>query len=99
VLIVDRGHPSALVTSMHDPSSAKFIRWWPMYRFGETVVFHEHLLFLDLLDEPFSPDDPFTSVPDHSKASDEGTVSEWQLPVDALAARLRQTSAWLPLGR
>lgn len=76
---------AALVTLMHDPSTANFIRWWPMYRVAGTVLFQEQLLFLSDLATPFDLDDPFRSV--HDRRTD-GEVSEWSLPHQDLASWL-----------
>ena len=78
---------SALVTSMENPTTANFIRWWPMYRTGDTVHFQEQILFLAETDEPFRLDEPFASVRRRTTISDDGDkVSEWSVPIGALAS-------------
>jgi hypothetical protein len=89
--IIDGSERSALVTSWHDPASANFIRWWPMYRRGPAVVFHEHLLIIEDLPGGL-PIDLFEAVPSYASTTDEGEpISEWRLPVDALADYLGRT--------
>lgn len=39
---------SAFITNIHDPQSAKFIRWWPAWRSGDFVVLQEQFLPLDI---------------------------------------------------
>jgi hypothetical protein len=75
ILTSDR---AAMITSMGDPVSANFIRWWPMYRDGEQIIMQEHLLFLDELNTPFDPEAAEKFVHDRRTLSEEGQpISEW----------------------
>jgi hypothetical protein len=85
--IVSGTTPSALVTSMADPTAANFLRWWPMYLVDREVRIRESLLFLDHLAAPLDPTNLFTSVPAYCSHGDEGDpISEWRLPVESLAS-------------
>jgi contact-dependent growth inhibition (CDI) system CdiI-like immunity protein len=39
------GDQSALITDMHTPTTSNHLVWWPMWKFGDAVVFHNQLLF------------------------------------------------------
>ena len=83
--LVNGESSSALVTSMHDPRFANFIRWWVMYRDLEIVQIQEHILFLRELDTPLDESDLYASVPDRETETEDGErVSEWVLPVSAI---------------
>jgi hypothetical protein len=76
--LIDGESHSALVTSMYDPRTANFIRWWPLYRIGDSVHFQEHALLMDDLEQPFDETDIYKSVPRHETTSeDDGRISEW----------------------
>ena len=76
---------SCLITDMYDPSNASFIRWWPIFRSGEQIVIQEQILFLDRLDSPFNPSDPYRFIGDRKSISDDGErVSEWVVNLDSL---------------
>jgi hypothetical protein len=82
--IVGGSDRSALVTDMYEPATANFIRWWPMYRLGDVVRFHNQLLFLAQLAEPFTIDNMFGSVPEYSATSDGHLISEWSVDISAV---------------
>lgn len=76
---------SVLVTSMVQPESANYIMWWPMYRDGDLVIIHNHLLMMEQLNRPFAIEDLYSFVPDRSNSvDDEFEVSEWRLAMDKL---------------
>jgi len=80
---------SALITSMYDPREANFIHWWPMYRLGDTVQFQHHVLFLNQLDTPFDPNDPFRFVPERVIVNREGQkIIEWSASIADLESFL-----------
>jgi hypothetical protein len=96
ILQTDR---AALITSMGDPSSANFIRWWPMYRQGEMVIFHEHLLFLEELTTPFDPEMTEKFVRDRETLTEDGQpISEWTTSLDTIRAFLTAAQRQLPVG-
>jgi CdiI N-terminal domain len=83
--IVQGSVRSTLITSMYDPAVANFIYWWPMYRLGRTVQFQNHILFLNELEKPFDPSDPFRFVPERTIVNSDGEkISEWSASVTDL---------------
>jgi len=90
--IVGRSQKSALLVSMGDPERMNFLRWWAMYRDGDTVVFQEQMFFLrSPHDRTFSAQSIETFVSERKTMSDDGdSVSEWSIPVEALAEFLGQ---------
>ena len=87
--ILTQADRSALITSMHDPTSAKFIEWWPMWREGKEIVFHSQLLFLSDLSEPFDISRPARHIgPRRSQNEDGGETSEWRIQADAIRSFL-----------
>lgn len=80
--IVQGSVTSTLITSMYDPAVANFIYWWPMYRLGHTVQFQNHILFLNELETPFDPNDPFRFVPERMVINSDGEkISEWSASI------------------
>jgi hypothetical protein len=91
VMTLDR---AALMASMTDPSNANFIRWWVMYREGETVMFQDQLFFMSEAKEPFVTSATSRFIHDRGSVSDTGyPVSEWSTTTSALRAFLRKTEA------
>lgn len=89
--IVHGSTPSCLVTSMHDPATANFIVWWPMYRVGSVVCIQNQVLFLDSLSSPFNQDDPFSQVSERVVVNEDGEkISEWVISVKDLEAFLKE---------
>lgn len=89
--LLDTSDRSCLVTSMHDPETANFIEWWPLYRIANTVFIQHHLLFLDALVIPLNPNDLFPLVPQRRTVNEDGDpISEWQVPIEDLAGFLHQ---------
>jgi hypothetical protein len=39
------GEESALITDMHTPATSNHLVWWPMWKLGSEIVFHNQLLF------------------------------------------------------
>ena len=80
--IIHGSSTSALITSMYDPALANFIYWWPMYRLEQTVQFQNHILFLNELETPFDPNDPFRSIPERRIVDSDGEeISEWSATI------------------
>ncbi len=83
--IVEGDSKSGLITALSDPSTARFIEWWPLFRDADAVFVQNHLLFLETLREPFDPNHPYSHVRDRRVVDDEGNdISEWQTTVEAL---------------
>lgn len=76
---------SALIVDIDRPGRPGGLTWWPMYRAGTKVYFHQQLLFFDSLSEPFEYEDPYASVPLRVEGSE---VSEWMIPLSSLEAFL-----------
>jgi hypothetical protein len=56
-----------------------------MYRDGDHVIIHNHLLMMEQLNRPFAIEDLYSFVPDRSNSvDDEFEVSEWKLALDKL---------------
>ena len=80
--IIQGAPSSTLITSMYDPAVANFIYWWPMYHVGQTVQLQNHILFLNELETPFDPDDPFRFVPERTIINSDGEqISEWSASI------------------
>jgi hypothetical protein len=76
---------SALITAMTDPAVANFIVWWPMYRLGQTVQFQNQILFLNELETPFDPNDPFRFIRERLIINSDGeAISEWSVTIAEL---------------
>lgn len=74
-----------LITEMHDPATANFIRWWIIYRQGENVCFQEEIVFMNELKDGFSLDNAISLIPPHQNIDEDGDeISEWILPFKAL---------------
>jgi len=60
-----------------------------MYRLGDTVHFQNHILFLNELQTPFDPNDPFRFVPERLVInSDSEKISEWSTSIEDLVVFL-----------
>ena len=80
---------AALITSIADPSTANFIRWWAMYREADQIAFQEQLLFLDELAVPFNPHETEKYMRPRVRYSDDGNeISEWYASVETLKETL-----------
>jgi hypothetical protein len=83
--ILDDEMKSALVTAMYPPESANFIMWWNMYRDQESVVFRNHLLLMEQLEQPFNIARLYSYVPERLPSVDEEyQVSEWEISFDRI---------------
>ena len=88
IMTADR---AVMITSLTDPATSNFVRWWAMYRDGETIVFQEQICFLDELSEPFDAEAPEKSMRHRQTMSEEGQpISEWSAPVSAVRVFARK---------
>jgi len=56
-----------------------------MYRIGDTVKFQNHILFLNELETPFDPTDPYRFVPERMIINNDGEkISEWSASMSDL---------------
>jgi contact-dependent growth inhibition (CDI) system CdiI-like immunity protein len=79
--IVNGRNESCLITSITDPKKSNFIRWWLIYRRGDTLHFQNQIHFLDP-SGIFDPDAPVKFVPPRTTVSESGDrISEWRLPL------------------
>lgn len=84
---------TALMSSVTEPASTNFVRWWAMYRDGETIVVQEQLCFLDKLTEQFDPEAVERFVSPRETISEDGEkISEWTTTVSAMRAFLDRRS-------
>ena len=80
---------SALIVSLGTLMPDDYIGWWPMWRFGETVKFHEQMLFSSQLSEPFDIADSYVHVSEYHEVNEDGhRLSEWEVSVSDIAAFL-----------
>lgn len=87
---------SCLITSVYDPSMANFIVWWLLYSREDEIVIQNHLLFMDSLSKPFTPQNPYSFIPRYEMENDEGEqISEWKIRVDDIAAFFAQEKSKL----
>lgn len=76
---------TALLTQMHDPKTANFIRCWPLHREGESVYIQECILFMDQLPEPFNPNHIENYIASREAVNEDGDeISEWSISIDEL---------------
>lgn len=79
-LILEGRFQSCLITSMHNPSNANFINWWPMYLMGQEIIFQNQILFLAELPEPFDELNPYKYIsPRRTHTEDGEVISEWHI--------------------
>jgi hypothetical protein len=80
-----KGVPSALVTDMWTPVQSSHLVWWPLWRIGGDLVFHNQLLFFHMhgINGPHVDIEKlFPLIGEHLSRNDEGTpLSEWRVPV------------------
>lgn len=72
---------AALITSMGDPASAVFLRWWAMYRSGDVVFFQDQLVFFRELGRPFDPLKTGPLVRERRTIAEGTAISEWTVGV------------------
>ena len=70
---------SALITSYAGPE-ATFHSMWPMWRVGDEVVFHEHLVPGEAITAPDIIGGFYRAVGERGSDSADGPVSEWIVP-------------------
>ncbi|MFD9938298.1 hypothetical protein ACFWZ6_34770 [Streptomyces massasporeus] len=81
---------SCLISSITDPANTNFIFCWPLYRSGDIVYVQNSIIFLEELEEDFSPDEPWRFVEPRSAFDEDGNeISEWQTSFDSVSDFLR----------
>ena len=92
--LVQGAEKSALITEFVGPEASSHLQWWPLYRLGGTVYFHNQILFYDQLSEPFSLADISKFVSERQTVNEDGAaISEWSIPLSALEEFARN-SGW-----
>lgn len=87
--LVNGAESTALITELYDPASASFIKWWPAYRFGARVTFHNQLLLMADLPTPFELRDIYRHIPPYQQVNEDGDrISEWSVPIEQLESFL-----------
>lgn len=72
---------SCLITNMFDPDVANFINWWPIYREGRKLIFHNQIYFIKK--KGFDPQNPYANIEERRTISDTGMpISEWEISMD-----------------
>ncbi len=78
----DKQDKTYLITEMHNPNTANFIRWWIIYRENDSVFFQEQLVFMDDIVGVFSPDDAYSYIEERRVITEDGDeISEWEARV------------------
>ena len=89
--IIDGYPDSCLLTSVHDPVTANFFFWWPMYQTKECVCIQNQIVLLDDLDETFDLSSPYRFIRPRYVISEDGArISEWQTSVKDLRSWLKR---------
>jgi hypothetical protein len=84
---------AAMITSLVEPSSSNFVRWWALYRDGDSIAMQEQLCFLDELHESFDPERVGRYVRQRETISEDGQpISEWFTTVAAVSDFLKRRS-------
>jgi hypothetical protein len=79
------GDKSAFITSITDPNTANFIRWWAIYRDGDVVKLQDQICFLDQLSEPFDVAAVDRFVRPRRETTPNGEkISEWTTTASAV---------------
>jgi len=87
--LVEGENKSALITPYADPTVAKYIFWWPLYRDGDTVYVQNHMLHYNQLAGPFSILDPWKSIHERRTVTPDGRqISEWETDVRNISLAL-----------
>jgi hypothetical protein len=73
--------------------SSAFEFRWTMWRLGDELRVQEHYLGAAEFPETFHPSDLYGSIRDYTNATEDGRVSEWILPVEALVDFIRRADA------
>ena len=78
--LLDGEDCTAFLTSLSDPATVDYQRWWPVWREGERLYAQEHLLTLKQLDRPFDVSDPYVHIQERQQTSEGGhRIAEWRL--------------------
>lgn len=81
----------ALITDMHDLTTAHHLVSWPMYREGSQVFIQNRLLLLKDLGRPLKLDHLFAKLGDRRTLSGDGAkLSEWSVAIRDLEIFLSQ---------
>ena len=95
------GKPSALITDMYTPATSNHLVWWPMWKVGSQVLFHNQLLFFEKYPMPYfrrhrgkvtpiTIDWLYKLVGERESQSRDGTpLSEWTVPVHEIEEFLK----------
>ncbi len=81
LLRILQGHlESCLITSIQDPNRSHLLFWWPLYPEDDVIRVQNGILFFEQLNQPFSVEDPFASIPQRRVRTPEGVpISEWEI--------------------
>lgn len=77
---------SCLVVAYTTVDNNPAIKWWPMYRVGDTVYIQNQVVWLEeyqnkIGDKPFTPDTCYDFVHDRRTVGEDGRqLSEWSVP-------------------
>lgn len=76
---------SAFITDMRDPQSSNYVTWWPIYVVGRLAVFHQQILFMDQLGQPFDLSNPYRHLSKFLSTSEDGLpISSWRIDLDEI---------------
>ena len=75
---------SALITSYGGREG--ITRMWPIWREGATAYLQEHLVVPGETGPPLNPEHLYEQVGAHRTVSEDGPVSEWEVPLGQLLA-------------
>lgn len=77
---------TALITKFYDPTNSNYVECWPLYRGSDSEVFvHNHLIFLDELNEPFEISKLADYIGEREADINEEPASEWETSTKDLA--------------
>ena len=89
------GNPSALITDMRTPAQSSHLVWYPMWRFGDEVIFHNQLLFFKqygLRGSRLNTQSLLSLVGKRKTHEDGVPLSEWIVPVSDIKLFLKRRS-------
>lgn len=90
IYITSQGSKSCLITSIYNPKTSNFLRWWVLYRIENDVIFQDQIFFLNL-SKSFDLRDPYKSIPDYRNVNPEGKrISEWLISIEEITKFLNQ---------
>ena len=82
---------TAFFTSVSDPATVEYQRWWPAWREGERLYVQEHLLMIRQLEPPFDLSDPYVHIHERQQIAEGGhRISEWRLRLADMIAFVRR---------